>query len=215
MKPGTPPVQDTRRTAPQKGNPVVDATLPAPAQDDTPLMRRLQRGDTDAFGCLVERYMQRAHRVAVSLVGWDDAMDLSQDAFVRAFRAASTVDPERPFFPWYYQILRRLCLNHLRDHKSRRAKLDGMTPWLVGDATSRDADRSPEAQLRRRDTHRRLREAIDTLSAKEREVFMLREYEEASYAEIAELVGIPVGTVMSRLYAARKKLAARLDQEAV
>lgn len=194
---------------------MADTLSPPDTMDDAPLLRRMQRGDAEAFGRLVQRYMQRAHRVAVSLVGMDDAMDLSQDAFVRAFRAADRIDPARPFFPWYYQILRRLCLNHLRDHKSRRDKLHGMTPWLVGAAASREADRSPEARLQRQEERHRLHDAIESLSAKEREVFMLREYEEASYAEIAELVDIPIGTVMSRLYAARKKLAARLTKEAL
>ena len=176
-------------------------------------MLGLKGGDAQAFGRLVERYMQRAHRVATSLVGFEDAMDLSQDAFVRAFRAADTVDPERPFFPWYYQILRRLCLNHLRDRRNRQGKLDGITPWLVEHAASKASERSPEARLHQQEQRRRLLKAVDELGIKEREVFVLREYDEASYAEIAELVGIPIGTVMSRLYSARKKLAAKLSLE--
>ena len=183
------------------------------AMDDGPLMERLRRGDTEAFGRLVERYMRRAHRVAVGFVGMDDAMDLSQEAFVRAFRACSTVDPDRAFFPWYYQILRRLCLNFLRDHKNRQQKLDGMTPWLVAHAGHAADGDSPESRLLREQRRDQLQRAIESLSPKEREVLILREYEELAYREIAEMVGIPIGTVMSRLYSARKALAHRLTEE--
>lgn len=202
----------------ESSGPGIDAaTSPAPSVevpvDDRPLMIGLRRGDADAFGRLVERYMRRAHRVAVGLVGMDDAMDLTQDAFVRAFRACSTVDPDRPFFPWYYQILRRLCLNALRNRKTRRQTLAGMTPWLVADAGFRARVDCPEDRLSRSQNHSKLQKAIDQLPPAERETLTLREYEELSYKEIAELTQVPIGTVMSRLYSARKKLARHWPQD--
>jgi RNA polymerase sigma-70 factor (ECF subfamily) len=76
------------------------------------LILRAQAGDTDAFGALVARHMRQAYFSAVGLVGSrEDALDLSQEAFARAFRARQQIDPTRPFYAWYYTILRRLCFN--------------------------------------------------------------------------------------------------------
>ena len=176
------------------------------------LLERVRQGDRAAFGELVESTMRRAHRVAVGLVGnLEDARDLSQDAFVRAFRARRRLDPERPFFPWFYQILRRLCFNFLRDRKLRHGKLDTATPWLVAAAGERAAVDRPDRAAERDLVVRRLREAVEALPDHERETFVLREYEGLRYREIAEMVGIPQGTVMSRLYNARKRLARQLE----
>ena len=77
-----------------------------PEATDRALVLRAQGGERAAFGELVTRYMQRAYYTALGLVGThDDALDLSQEAFARAFRARGTIDPERPFFPWLYQII--------------------------------------------------------------------------------------------------------------
>jgi RNA polymerase sigma-70 factor (ECF subfamily) len=82
--------------------------------------------------------MQRAYYGALGLVGsHEDALDISQEAFVRAFRARDSIDPERPFYTWYYQILRRLCFNLGRDRSTRRARIDDAGSWLVAQAESR------------------------------------------------------------------------------
>lgn len=176
------------------------------------LLERVQGGDRMAFGVLVEGTMRRAHRVAMGLVGnREDAHDLSQDAYVRAFRARRRLDPGRPFFPWYYQILRRLCFNFLRDRKLHRGKLEGFTPWLVETAEQRAAGDRPDRAVERAGLARRLAAAIEALPDHERETFVLREYEGLSYREIAELSEIPQGTVMSRLYNARRRLATLLE----
>jgi RNA polymerase sigma-70 factor (ECF subfamily) len=90
--------------------------------NDEAIIVRCQRGDKDAFGMIVKKYMQRAYYTALGLVGTHDgALDLSQEAFVKAYSAIDKVDPKRQFFTWYYQILRNLCLNFLRD-RSRHAR---------------------------------------------------------------------------------------------
>ena len=95
------------------------ATAVETGEGDDVLVRRAQAGDPDAFGRLVERYMRRAYYSALSLVGTrEDALDLSQEAFARAYRARRTIDPDRPFYAWLYQILRRLCFNFLRDRQT-------------------------------------------------------------------------------------------------
>ena len=181
-------------------------------EDDALLVERARAGETGAFGVLVERYRGRAYGHALALVGSrEDALDLSQEAFVRAFRACHLLDPGRPFYGWLYQILRRLCFNFLRDARTRaRGMEDKATDWIVERA--RESGPDPEQALERADARRRVMAAIEQLPAREREVLVLREFEELKYREIAELVGIPVGTVMSRLYSARQRLAAALEQ---
>ncbi len=95
------------------------------ATSDRDLAVRVRRGDAEAFGDLVERYKRRAYYAALGLVGsHEDALDLSQEAFARAFRARKTLDPERPFYAWLYQIIRRLCFNFHRDRKTRRRYME-------------------------------------------------------------------------------------------
>ena len=180
-------------------------------EPDMVLVRRAQAGDREAFGRLVERYMRRAYFAALSLVGSrEDALDLSQEAFVRAYRSRGTIDPERPFYAWLYQILRRLCFNFLRDRRTRRQTLEASASWLADDAADRSGPDPAEA-LAREERRRLVAAAIEGLPAREREVLALKEFEGLTYKEIASLVGVPIGTVMSRLYAARQRLAQALE----
>ncbi|WP_420463416.1 RNA polymerase sigma factor [Candidatus Palauibacter sp.] len=178
---------------------------------DRTLVLRAQSGERAAFGELVTRYMQRSYYTALGLVGnHDDALDLSQEAFARAFRARATIDAERPFFPWLYQIIRRLCFNHTRDQRSRRQKLEKAGSWLA-DTTMGVQPLSPEKALERAELRDRVAAAIERLGEREREALVLREFEGLRYREIAELLGIPIGTVMSRLYRARRSLAREIE----
>ncbi len=180
---------------------------------DGVLVARVRAGDREAFGELVRKYMQRAYFAALGLVAnHDDALDLSQEAFARAYRARGTLDPARPFYPWLYQIIRRLCFNFLRDQKTRRTRLAEAGPWLADEASARAARFAPDRQTERADLRRRVEAAIEALAPHEREVIVMREFEGLKYREIADLLGIPIGTVMSRLYAARKALAAALGE---
>jgi RNA polymerase sigma-70 factor, ECF subfamily len=182
-------------------------------ETDAALVLRAQAGDADAFGRLIERYMRRAYRQALGLVGSrEDALDLSQEAFVRAYRARHTIDPDRPFYAWLYRIVRHLCFNFLRDAKTRARILEQEgAAWLV--ETARQATPAPAALLEQGELRRRVARAIERLPAHEREVIVLKEFEDLTYREIADLVGIPMGTVMSRLYAARRRLADVLETE--
>ena len=178
------------------------------------LMKRASRGDSVAFGELVRRHMKRAYRAALGIVGSpDDAMDLSQDACARALKHAAKMDPDRPFYPWYYAILRRLCFNFLRDRKNRQRLLDETGAWLADDLSGGNPGDHPEDRLRRQDARRIVARALATLPEAQREVLVLREFEELKYQEIADLLEIPAGTVMSRLYTARRALADALEDE--
>lgn len=178
---------------------------------DAMLSERARRGDSDAFGTLVERYMRRTYVHALGIVGSrEDALDLSQEAFARAYRARHTLDPSRPFYAWLYQILRRVCFNYLRDAKTRaRLTTAEQAEWLV--PVERHAGLDPAAATLRLEVQERVAQALSRLPAREREVLVLKEFEGLKYREIAEALNVPIGTVMSRLYAARKRLADVLE----
>lgn len=188
------------------------ASADGPAADDERLIRLAQAGDAEAFGALVQRYMRQAYFAALGLVGSrEDALDLSQEAFARAFRARRQIDPARPFYPWYYAILRRLCFNFLRDRRTRTVRLAEASSWLEAQTAAQFED--PARAAERRDDQRRIAAALADLPAHDREVLVLKEFEHLKYREIAELIDVPVGTVMSRLFAARQRLASALKSE--
>ena len=169
---------------------------------DEDLMIAAADGDREAFGEIVKRNMKKAYFAALRRVGdRDDALDLSQEAFVRAYRKSSTFDKGMPFFPWYYRILKNLCINHLRN-RSRRA--EGAHRFDTERILHKP--RTPEEVFDRHEEKRLLWEALSRLPQDKREILMLREFEEMSYREIAHALGCPEGTVMSRLHAARKSL---------
>ena len=182
------------------------------AESDAALSRRVRAGDSEAFGLLVERHMRRAYAHALGIVGSrEDALDLSQEAFTRAYRARHTLDPERPFYAWLYQILRRLCFNYLRDRRARARALEARAnDWLIHAEHAAPID--PVAEAQRDEARRCVLDAIGRLPGHEREVVMLKEYEGLTYREIADLLAVPPGTVMSRLYSARKRLAEALER---
>jgi RNA polymerase sigma-70 factor (ECF subfamily) len=192
---------------------VADPALAGAEFPESELMGRARDGDREAFGLLVERYMRRAYYAALGLIGSpDDALDLSQDAFVRAFRARRTLDPSRPFYPWLYQIVRRLCFNMVRDRRTRCERISDARSWLVEQSENRHAGLDPRRAFEADETRQRVQKAIAALAPNDREVLVLKEFEGLRYREIADLVGIPIGTVMSRLYTARRRLASALEE---
>lgn len=174
------------------------------------LLTRCSAGDSVAFEPIVRAYRTRAYHYALSLLGnHEDALDLSQEAFVKAFRALPTFDLDRPFLPWFLRILRNRCLNYLSS-RARRADRPGTAEGLtVLDLLPSGAD-DPARAARRRERAAQVRAAIQALSAEHREIVFLRHFEDLSYASIAEVLSLPIGTVMSRLFNARRQLAAVL-----
>lgn len=176
-------------------------------QDDQALISLTQSGNREAFGALVERYMKRAYFVALGFVGSsEDALDLSQDAFVRAYRAIHRFEKGKQFFTWLYRILRNLCFNHIRDSKKRERCFSELSDTVVLQFRDSPAD-SPDQILEKKERSVRLWKEIHRLSEIEREAILLREFQEMNYQEMAQLLDCPIGTVMSRLYNARKHLA--------
>jgi len=174
------------------------------------LVERSQRGDKRAFEALVKRYWKRAYFSALAFVGSpEDAMDLSQDAFVMAYRAISRFDPEKSFFPWLYTILRNHCFNFRR--RKRGLSTTSIEQMLENGIELRSDSPQPDAVLHSREMGRAVLEALYSLDEPHREIIFLREFRGLSYEEISKLLGCPRGTVMSRLYYARKALRAKLN----
>jgi len=171
---------------------------------DNELVSRIAAGKKRAMRGLVEKYKKRAYFLALGMVGnKDEAYDISQEAFIRVFKSARTFDQSQQFFPWFYSILKNLCLNRLQrrqNKESREVTLEDCEYLLV-------ADSNPEAAMMRQEQVQRIQIALMKLDPDDREIISLKHFRDCSYEEIATMLKIPKGTVMSRLYYARKKLA--------
>ena len=178
--------------------------------DDAQLMAAVQHGDPAAFRILVEKYKRRAYYLALKLVGdSDDAYDLSQEAFIRVYNARRRYDRGRPFYAWFYAILSNLAKNHLKKRSVRfeyAAQIRGESDQALDDSGA------PDCIVEADEARKALWAAIEKLSYDHREIIILRHFEDMPYEDIAKLLGIPVGSVMSRLYYARKKLRELLGE---
>ncbi len=167
--------------------------------DDPTAIRHSRAGDREAFRHLVERYQTEAVGHAVAILGKrEDALDAVQEAFIDAFQALDRFDLSRRFYPWFYTILRRCCYKLAASRKRAEScgtdelELLAPTPALA----------SEETLL--------LERALGELSPPERELLTLKHLDGLSYEELAERLGVPQGTIMSRLYHARTHLRRRL-----
>jgi len=181
--------------------------------DESLVLERCKTGDREAFALIVRKYMKPAYYVALGYVGnSDDALDISQDAFVNAFRHIGRFDTSRGFFPWFYSILKNLCMNHLNRLRRRREEsiddVDGDSPGISIPVETVN----PEESAVRTDLAVKISRALRRLRPKEREIIILQHLQDFSYREIADLLGIPIGTVMSRLYSARRSLRRELER---
>lgn len=142
----------------------------------------------------------------------DDALDLSQEAFFRAYDNIDHLHSDRKFFPWFYQILKNLCFSHLRKRSRRQTTaLDNIGDEEV--TTDNNAVFDPEAVAEGNELRIQVWKAIGKLGDKHREVIILRHFQNLSYEQIAGVLFCNKGTVMSRLYHARRKLRDLLDSE--
>jgi RNA polymerase sigma-70 factor (ECF subfamily) len=179
--------------------------------DDAQLMVAVQQGNPMAFRILVERYRKKAYSMALKLVGDpDDAYDLSQEAFIRVYNARRRYSETHPFYAWFYAILRNLARNHLR---KRAVRLDYFLRTRRIRKRNPRVYQSPECIVEADEIKKAIWAAIGKLSYDHREIIILRHFEDMSYEEIAKLLGIAVGSVMSRLYYARSKLRDLLGEE--
>jgi RNA polymerase sigma-70 factor (ECF subfamily) len=177
------------------------------------VIARVRAGDRDAFRILVERYQTRAFRLALRILKDEDAArDAIQDSFVKAYTHLAKFEGRSQFFTWLYRLVKNQCLDMLRRDPSRRS-----VEWEEGGAVEAEVSAeavpevesvsfAPAAELMRKELRDKLGDAIERLPVAARETLILREVEGLSYAEIAHAQGIPKGTVMSRLFYARRQL---------
>lgn len=183
------------------------------AADEQSLVRAAQRGDTAAFEELVARHRDKIYARAFSMMrNEEEAIDLSQEAWVKGWQRLRQFQGESSFGTWMTRIVINLCLDQLRRQKRQRAEsIEAM------DEESGGVERqmpvvmvNPAAGLERAELRQRIDQALAQLSYEHRTVLVLNEFEEMEYKEIAKAMDCSIGTVMSRLFYARRKLAALL-----
>ena len=180
--------------------------------DETVPLLDTPSSTTTAFEAIVRKHMKSAYFIALGLVGnHEDALELSQEAFFRAFRNFKQLHAKGKFFPWFYQILRNLCFSHLRKRRRKTDSLDEFDGAQIETDVNDNFD--PEAVAERNESKDQLWKAIGQLDDRHREVIVLRHFQNLSYEEMANVLFCNKGTVTSRLYYARKRLKEILDHQ--
>ena len=181
--------------------------------EDPKLVKAAQQGDMAAFEELVARHRDKIYARALSMMrNEEEAIDLSQEAWVKGWQRLRQFQGEASFGTWMTRIVINLCLDQLRKHKRQRTEsIEAM------DEESGGVERhmpvltiNPTAGLERSELRRRIDKAMSQLSYEHRTVLILHEFEEMEYKQIAETMNCSIGTVMSRLFYARRKLATLL-----
>ena len=168
---------------------------------DEVLVAKTLQGDFDAFGGLVERHRDIVYRVASRIVGRDDADDVCQDAFLRAFARLETFRGESNFRTWLLQITQRVAFR-----AAARARRHAGEEDREVEPADPDVSRHPVTELERRERQQRLELKLARLPSQYRSLIVLRDLEELSYAEIATVLDTPIGSVKGRLHRARAEL---------
>ena len=194
-----------------------DDARKAARDEDRALVARAKGGDRAAFSTLLKRYERRVFSVANSMLrNPDDAKDVCQEAFWKAHNALATFDGESAFFTWMYRITVNLSIDYLRKRRGEKVEFDdarangesnaadptGISPRRLGF--------DPARALEDRELGKQLEAALSQLSPAHRAVLVLREVEGLAYQEMADVVGCSIGTIMSRLFHARKKMQSLL-----
>jgi len=166
--------------------------------DDKLAIDKCRNGEHEAFRYLVERYQRQAVSHATGILGnREDALDAAQEAFIDAFRGMNSFDEARSFYPWFYVLLRNRCYKMA----ARRRETESVdeTVIVAWNSSAREEILA-------------LEEALLSLDRQDREIVTLKYFDGLSYDELAERLGIPKGTVMSRLFHARRKLQVKLER---
>jgi RNA polymerase sigma-70 factor, ECF subfamily len=178
---------------------------------DEELVEAFQRGDTAAFDVLVDRWDRKIQGAIYRILGpGEDVRDLSQEAFLKAYRGLRSFKKEARFSSWLYQIALNLCRDRLRRRRGRtHVSLDELDEGST--LTAPDAIEDLES----RDLSRRVALAMEDLPEEQREVIVLKEYQGLTFLEIAGVLEVPVSTIKTRLYRGLGLLRQRLEREGI
>jgi RNA polymerase sigma-70 factor (ECF subfamily) len=186
--------------------------------DDLELVDKARQGDEPAFRALFERYHRRAYSLAYGVVrNRDDALDVVQDAFIKAHRHIGKFEGTSSFYTWLYRIVMNLSIDHIRRSKrSRNVEFNDALGHSESDSVGEESllprvlDENPGKSLVRKEMREHIGTALDELSDNHRAVLVMRELEGLSYEEMAQAMGCSKGTIMSRLFHARRNMQKRL-----
>lgn len=179
-----------------------------PPLSEHELLVRARSGDRRAQAQLAQIYRRPMYFLALQLLGNpDDAMDVVQDSLVRFLTHLNRFDDRRPLRPWLFQIVRNRVIDLIRRRRVRKHdSIDARDDEGNLRMQLRDPSVDPHRDARQNQLRVHLWQALESLSPAQREILVLRDYQDLSYSEIAETLKIPIGTVMSRLHGARKRL---------
>ncbi len=193
-----------------------EATLAQSDVSELDLVKRCQAGDTEAFDELVTRYRTRVFGMIYNMVhNEQDAWDLAQDSFLKAWKSIGRFRGQSSFYTWIYRIVMNVTIDWLRKKKIKGgdAEFDDAIQLREIDPASKTVPRTealPHQVMERDEIRARIEKAIGQLSPEHRAVILMKEMDDMQYHEIAEALGCSIGTVMSRLFYARKKLQSLL-----
>lgn len=179
------------------------------------VVRRAKQGDQDAFETLVTRYEKRVYSLAYHYVGNEqDAMDISQEAFLRVYRFLPQFNEQSQFSTWLYRVTSNVCKDYLRKRGARAAvSLSGEQDGEEYLMEAPDLRYNPEDVFEQKEMRRQIREGLEQLSPDHREILVMRDVLGLTYGEIAGSLELEEGTVKSRIARAREKLRQKLMEK--
>ena len=174
---------------------------------DAECVRRLQRGETDAFELLVRRHEKTIFNLVYRMLGdYDEAAEISQEVFLSAFRAVGQFRGDANFSTWLY----RIALNHASTRRKTLGTKQRKIMSIENADPLSDPQPDPSDVLEKKEIRERVQSALNQLDPEDAEVILLRDLQDIPYDEVARMLEIPIGTVKSRLHRARRALKSRL-----
>lgn len=188
--------------------------------DDLKLVERIQSGDKDAFREIVEKYQRKVYAICYGMLkDSESSMDVSQEVFIKVYRYIAKFNQQSSFYTWLYRITVNMCIDYIRKNsKMQKVEYDDALSHGDGDGQGEEyllpsrLGIHPDKVYGRKELRQKMLEAMETLNEKHRTILILREVEDLSYEEIADVLNISKGTVMSRLYHARRYFQAALQE---
>lgn len=184
-------------------------------ENDSDLINQAKVGDAKAYDKLLKKYKNSVYNLVLRMVrDHQEAEDLTQEAFIKAFSSLTSFNEEYAFSTWLYKIATNNCIDYFRKRKLQTYSLDKPLQYKDSEIHHEipDPDLDPEVSIIATERSKIIREAINTLPEKYYKAIILRHNEEKSYEEIAEILGLPLGTVKARIFRAREMLNKALKE---